>query len=71
MDKRAHKTVERPLFTSRPNLAHQHQVNFIIAESMFWEKKYTSFKKLLLKPVAIVKKFKSIGKLVKKAMKPN
>lgn len=63
-----YKAVEQPFYTNRTvrtNFAHQNQVNFIIAESLFWEKNIKALKKLMMKPITTVKK------IVKMAMKPN
>lgn len=57
--------VEQPFYTNRNNHVHQNQVNFIIAESLFWEKNIKALKKLMMKPITTVKK------IVKMALKPN
>lgn len=60
-----YKTVNRPNYTNKTSFVHQNQVNFIIAESIFWDKNIKALKKLMMKPVTTVKK------IVKMAMKPN
>lgn len=71
MGVQAYKNMERSRFTYHTDVVHQNQVNFIIAESLFWEKNMKAFKKLLMKPFAIIKKVNAIPKLVKMAVKPN